>query len=258
MIHTLAHLSDLHLGSRASRRAAKALVAQLVSERVGTVVVTGDITWGRLEQWHAYEQLFAPLEGRLVTLPGNHDRCHDDVARFIADRRVWTVRRPGLYLVCVDSTAQHNKTPYRSHGDLCARVLDAIDRSLELASPEDLCVVALHHHLVPLPVEGVGEWFAHAFGWPHAAELGLGRELLRRILGRCDLVLHGHRHVPREFVADAPNARALRVLNAGATLQLGAYRIFEVVPGAYQHRWQPCWPTRRTVLKVPALELAVS
>src|SRR5258705_9216825 len=112
-MHSLVHLSDLHLGSRASRRAAAALVDQLVASDAGTVLVTGDVTWGTLEQWRTYERLFAPLTDRLVTLPGNHDRCHDDVARFITDRRVWVVRRPNVHLVCVDSTAEHNKTPYR-------------------------------------------------------------------------------------------------------------------------------------------------
>lgn len=259
MKHSLAHLSDLHLGSAASLRSAEATVRWLVEQRIGTVIVSGDVTdSGRLEQWRAYQRIFAPLGDRLVTLPGNHDRCHDDVAALITRERVWAVKRPGVHLVCIDSTAEHNKKPYRSHGDLSARVLDAVGASLAAAAPADLRIVALHHHLLPLPVEGIGEWFANLFGWPHAAELGLGRELLVRLLGECDVVLHGHRHVPREFVADAPNGRPLRVLNAGASLELRAFRVLDVVPGAYGHRWQHVSPGRRPLPAPQPVELALS
>jgi Icc protein len=124
--------------------------------------------------------------------------------------------------VCIDSTAPHNKSTFRSHGDLCATMLDAVDEALTLAPRGWTRAVLLHHHVLPMPVEGLGEWFAHRFGWPHAAELPLGRELLRRIEGRVDLVLHGHKHVPRETVTNR-----IRVANAGCSTVLGAYRVFE-------------------------------
>ncbi len=255
----LAHLSDLHLGSAASLKVARTLVQQLLELNVGTVLVTGDITDGHCDQWTAYQEVFAPLRDRLVTLPGNHDRCHDDVASLITRERVWTVTRPGLHLVCVDSTAPHNVKPYRSHGALCTNVLEAIDASLELAGPETLRAVALHHHLVPLPVEGIGEWFANLFGWPHASELGLGLELLRRILGRCDLVLHGHRHTPRERIADAVNGRALRVINAGSSIAQQAFRLFDIAPGAYSYGWHTCTAARAPKLQqVPVTSLALA
>jgi Icc protein len=241
VIHSLVHLSDLHIGSPGSIRAAQTIVRHVRELRAGTVLVTGDVTdSGQRSQWETYQRVFAPLSDRLVTLPGNHDRCGHDVARLIAHRRVWTVKRPGLHVVCVDSTAPHNKKPYRSHGEICTQVLEAIDASLAVAGRDVLRAVALHHHLVPLPVEGVGEWFADLFGWPHASELGLGRELLKRVLGRCDVVLHGHRHVPRELVADAANGRTLRVFNAGSSTGLAAFRVFDVVSGAYSYRWHHC------------------
>jgi hypothetical protein len=138
-------------------------------------------------------------------------------------------------------------------------VLEAIETSLGAAQPDALRAVALHHHLVPLPVEGIGEWFANLFGWPHAAELGLGRELLRRILGRCDVVLHGHRHVPREMVADAANGRTLRVFNAGSSTELTAFRVFDVVPGAYSYRWHHCAAVRvPRATQAPATAIALA
>jgi hypothetical protein len=57
---------------------------------------------------------------------------------------------------------------------------------------------------------------------PFAAELRRGRELLERVHGRCDLVLHGHRHVAGEDHL-VGGGRPLRVMNAGATGELGSF-----------------------------------
>ena len=70
-------------------------------------------------------------------------------------------------------------------------------------------------------MERLSSWI----GLRYTCELPLGRELLRRIRGRCDLVLHGHRHVPRGFrVFDDP--RPVRVFNAGSSTELGRACIF--------------------------------
>jgi hypothetical protein len=172
-------------------------------------------------------------------VPGNHDRSGDDVAELLSDElRVSVDRRDGLFMVCVDSTAPHNRSLFRSHGELCEQTLDGVDRALELAPRGALATVLLHHHVWPLPVESFGEWFAHAFGWPHAAELPLGRALLERVRGRCDLVLHGHRHVPRHFQVEHAGERSLQVVNAGSSTALGAYRVFEHAEGrVLSTRW---------------------
>ncbi|MBL8958035.1 MAG: hypothetical protein JNK82_45090, partial [Myxococcaceae bacterium] len=60
-MQTLVHLSDLHLGSARSVARARALLGELSGLGAATVVVTGDVTWGRHEQWALYQQLFASL-----------------------------------------------------------------------------------------------------------------------------------------------------------------------------------------------------
>ncbi len=256
MTQTLAHLSDLHLGRcNSDIPRARALVEKLLVEGIGHVVVTGDITaHGRLTEWATFRELFAPLgrTGRLTVVPGNHDRGTDDAAsQMMKGARVRVRRRPGLYLVRIDSTAPHNRVPFRSHGEVCATTLAQIDAALDRAPPDALVGLVLHHHPVPLPVEGIGEWFAHLFGWPHASELKLGRKLLARALGRCDVVLHGHRHVPRHFEAYADNGRRLDVYNAGSSTELQAARIFRHAGGRVveEPRWlhlssrAPRWAT---------------
>jgi hypothetical protein len=96
---------------------------------------------------------------------------------------------------------------------------------VDLAPSGTLVVLMLHHHLLPLPPEGLPERISNLLGWPSAAELPRGRELLGRIRGRCDVVMHGHRHVAGEVRVASPGGRELRVMNAGSTPQLGRARI---------------------------------
>lgn len=246
----LAHLSDLHLGERPEyETSARGLVRSLREADVDHVVVTGDVTHaGTIAEYETWLDVFAPLlrEKKVTVVPGNHDVAGDGVAALLSDElRVSVDGRDGLFLVCIDSTAPHNRSTFRSHGELCTSMLEAVDAALLRAPAGWTRAVLLHHHVHPLPVEGLGEWFAERFGWPHAAELPLGRELLARVKGKVDLVLHGHKHVPRETVL--PGARPLRIANAGCSTALGAYRVFthdgaQVSAGRWVHA-APLVPT---------------
>jgi 3',5'-cyclic AMP phosphodiesterase CpdA len=259
-VRTLAHLSDLHLGeSPARERRAEALVRAVLEAQVDHVVLTGDVTHsGRLAEYRRFEALFRPLRERelLTVVPGNHDCGGENVAELLSDElRVAVDAREGLFMVCINSTAPHNVRSWRAHGELGQQTLEAVDAALDLAAPGRLRCVLLHHHLLPLPVEGVGEWFAHQLGWPHAGELPLGRELLRRVQGRCDVVLHGHRHVPRHFSLEGPVP--LQVLNAGSTTELGAFRVLSHRDGRLEAiRWVTVEPrVSSRALELPAAQL---
>lgn len=228
----VAHLSDLHLGqSRARSLACERLVDHLWEAKVDHLAITGDITHGgQLREWGEFQRLFERFlrTGQVTVVPGNHDRCGDDAASLISKgRRVWVERHGDAAFVCLDSTAPHNRLSFRAHGALCQRTLEEVEAALRaLAQPDVQGVfMLLHHHVVPLPVEHIGEWFANLFGWPHASELGLGHELLKRLLGRCDWVLHGHRHRPRRFAIEGTPGKPLHILNAGSSTQLLACRV---------------------------------
>lgn len=244
---TLAHLSDLHLDlTPGSDARARALVAALEASRVDHVVVTGDLTHGGLEaQARRFRELFAPLLARdaLTWVPGNHDRLGDDAgACWMGGRRVCTVERAGLYLVLLDSTGPHNRSPVQSHGALDPAALDAVDRALAHAPPDALVALLVHHHVLPLPEESLPERLATRLGLPHAAELPEGAALVERARGRCDLVLHGHRHVPRAvYVGAGACGRKLQVFNAGSSTELGRVRLFRHARGGLLD--EPTWLT---------------
>jgi Icc protein len=229
---TLAHLSDLHFGStmNTAERAGE-LRRALLAANVDHVVVTGDLTdGGRSHELAQFTRAFQPLlaEGRVTIVPGNHDRLGDDAgAGFMGGRRVDTVHIPGACLIRLDSTGPHNRTSLLAgHGRICQRVLDEVSRALEAAPRGVLVALLLHHHPVALPEEGFIERLATRIGLPFAAELQLGEALLRRALGHCDLVLHGHRHIPSARVLDPLGPRPLRVYNAGCSVQRRGVNVF--------------------------------
>jgi hypothetical protein len=92
-------------------------------------------------------------------------------------------------------------------------------------------VVTLHHHPLPLPEETLPELLATRVGLPYATELRHGHALLTRLRGRCDLVLHGHRHVPRAATLWPRDERPLGLYNAGCSPALGRFRIFAHAAG---------------------------
>jgi 3',5'-cyclic AMP phosphodiesterase CpdA len=233
---TLAHLSDLHFGlSQETERTAAALCRTLLSSRIDHVVVTGDVTHrGRRAELERFRQVFHPLlkTGRMTVVPGNHDRLGDDLTAEIAGGlRVSRVSAEGVSVVRVDSTAPHNRSWLASHGHLHADEVDQIEALLE-PRRDVLNVVALHHHPLPLPEDSLTERLVTRLGSANGNELQLGPELVRRLCGRCDLLLHGHRHVPREVtLCGNEQPRPLRILNAGSSTELGAVRVFQHTRG---------------------------
>ncbi|MEI6224678.1 MAG: metallophosphoesterase, partial [Deltaproteobacteria bacterium] len=229
-MQTLVHISDLHIGrDEATDQSARRLARMLVEARVDRVLLTGDVTHrGLASEFARYERIFAPLleAGRLVAVPGNHDRMGDDAARgLMRGGRVAVTSSAGLHVVRVDSTAPHNRSLIDGHGSLSTQDVADVRLALDEAPPGDLPVVMLHHHVLPLPVEDLAERLATLVGLPCADELPLGEDLLGQILGRCRLVLHGHRHVPAEFRVAVPATSPLRILNAGSSTILGKARI---------------------------------
>ena len=226
----LAHVSDLHFGRSLDNDERATCISRALHEsRVDHVVVTGDLTHrGRRRELERFHQAFAPLReaGRLTIIPGNHDRLGDDVGEDIMPgERVQVTATPSLYLVRINSTGPHNRSWIAGHGLLQPEDIDQAEAAVARAPEDRLVVLLLHHHLLPLPEEHAVERLSSFIGLRFTSELLRGRELLQRIQGRCDLVLHGHRHVPCELRPfDGP--RPLRVFNAGSSTELGRACIF--------------------------------
>jgi 3',5'-cyclic-AMP phosphodiesterase len=230
-IKTLAHVSDLHIGkSVETERRAIGIRDALLAADVDHVVVTGDLTHrGRIGELAVFWRIFGPLRDldRLTIIPGNHDRLGDDLVDAIQDGpRVAVATPPGLHLVRFDSTAPHNRSWLSGHGEMLPEDIEAIHAATAGAAADSVVAVLLHHHVLPLPADHAAERLCSWLGWPYADELASGPALLDALRGRCDLVLHGHRHTPRSTVLYPDETRQLAIFNAGSSTELGRVRIF--------------------------------
>ncbi|MDH4139659.1 MAG: metallophosphoesterase [Coriobacteriia bacterium] len=180
----IAHISDLHFGSRYH---IPSLAARVIDELndLGPeiVVVTGDLTdMGFRQEFKQALRLLDKLDcrNRLVLL-GNHDARNvgdEHFAEYFGARSSELVYN-GVRILGLDS----------SEPDLdSGRVGRERYRWIEerFSEPEDFKVVAMHHHLVPVPGTGRERNIVYDAG-----------DLLR-VLASCgtDLVLCGHKHVP--------------------------------------------------------------
>ncbi|MGH1349115.1 MAG: metallophosphoesterase family protein [Nannocystales bacterium] len=228
---SFAHISDLHFGSGHDVEArTHALVSHLLAADIDHVLCTGDITHrGREEEFEGFIDVFAPLlqQGRLTLVPGNHDRCGDDVADSVMKgRRVLTRDLGALFVVQVDSTGPHNRQAFCGHGLLTPTDLLAFQDALAGAREDQLVVTLMHHHPYPLPEEGAIERLSRWVGLPFTDALHSGVDVLEAARGRCDIILHGHRHVATHRL-DRSHPRPLAIYNAGATVEQSRYRVFK-------------------------------
>ena len=109
------------------------------------------------------------------------DRLGDDVAEsLMSGTRVQAEEHGGLFVVRFDSTGAHNRRLFDSHGQMEEDDMDAICSALDRAPSGALRLLLLHHHLLPLPDDHLFERVITQLGWPNAAELSRGREMVDR------------------------------------------------------------------------------
>lgn len=222
----IVHISDLHLGrNNATDDSAARLAWELLGSSIDCVVVTGNLTHnGKRAEWNLFQDLFAPLihDRRLIAVPGDRDRLGDDLAwSIMPGPRVQTSCRPGLHVVRVNSTAARPG----DRAGLDDADLNSIDVALDAVPVGSVAVLALHHDLLRVPARHAVGRLTSWVGYSMAPELDRGAELLKRIEGRCDLVLHGRRREPGGLRVGG-SARPLSLFNAGSSTESGHAYVF--------------------------------
>jgi 3',5'-cyclic AMP phosphodiesterase CpdA len=185
----IAHISDTHIttGSHFVKPSFDDMVEQVNSSDADFVVHTGDITQGGLKEEYelSLEVLKDRMEKPVLYIPGNHDVRNVGYELF---ERYYGVPNPimegdSFIVVGVDSTI-----PDLNDGRISDKKLDFIKGRLR-AAKDKVKIVALHHHVVPVPKTGRERNVLHNAG-----------DVLDTLL-KCGvhLVLCGHRHMQNNY-----------------------------------------------------------
>lgn len=218
----MAHMSDTHIGSNhfVSNLLNRAIV-EMNEMKPDVVMVSGDLTNdGFRQQYAAASAYLSNLEcDKVLTIPGNHDSRNVGYLHFedIFGSRNHVAYLPGITIVALDSSQ-----PDLNEGRLGRQnyrwMVDKFTR------PEDFKIVALHHHLVPLPGTGRERNIIEDAG-----------DFLETLVHYgVNLVLSGHKHVPHVwrfedlFLVNAGTVSSLRVRGYARP----CYNIIEVDGGA--------------------------
>ncbi|MDP2211305.1 MAG: metallophosphoesterase [Candidatus Aquicultor sp.] len=200
---TIAHISDLHIGSQYFiPNLLSRTIEELNELKPDAVICTGDFTDAGFRQEYTTAQMFlSTIEcERRLFIPGNHDSRNVGYVHFeelFGERdRVLTFDR--MMIVGTDSS-EPDLDNGRIGRERYAWLKDAFE------DDNYFKVLALHHHLLPIPGTGRERSMVYDAG-----------DLLE-VLIDCgiDLVLCGHKHVPYVW-----RLESLVVVNAGTASSL--------------------------------------
>ncbi len=149
---TIAHISDLHLGgSYFVPEWGNRLVDLLNRLKPGLIVITGDLTTeGHI---HEYEQVVTYLKRfhskNRIIVPGNHDARNEGYVIFeeIFGTRYPFYKKSNIAIFGVDSSQ-----PDIDDGHIGRANYPIITQ--KFSNPTQIKIMAMHHHLVPIPGTG--------------------------------------------------------------------------------------------------------
>ncbi len=194
------HISDLHVnGEFYSEKLANILYKHTKVRKPDIIIVTGDITdYGYVHEYEKAIFYLSSLETeKLIVVPGNHDSRN---LGYIVFEKIFGTRYPfyienNLCIQGIDSTE-----PDIDDGHIGRLTYYIVEENLKKCN--GLKIVALHHHLVPVP------WTGRERNIP--VDAGDFLYLLLKL--GVNIVLSGHKHVPWMW-----NVNNMIILHSGTT-----------------------------------------
>lgn len=183
----IAHISDLHISNDSfDEEVFMKAVSEINNLQPDMIILTGDITnngyYGQYKQAMKYLELF---DAPLFAVPGNHDARNLGYQTFeeLVGERSWKLTKENDFTVIgLDSSSPDEN---RGHIDMPQHLW--MEHQLDECVIDDrFTIVALHHHVIPIPDTG-----------RERNVLSDAGDILKTLTTHeVDLVLSGHKHVP--------------------------------------------------------------
>jgi len=204
----IAHISDIHVGKwRFLPEKLERCIKEINILNPDAVVVTGDVTmFGFLEEYEEAKRYLKKLNQRVLVIPGNHDAryCGDKYFdKFFGFGNKIMNLSDEITIVGIDSSV-----PDLDEGTVGRGKQRWLRKQLRKIPKNKFKIVAIHHHIIPIPDTGRERNILTDSG-----------DVLELLLEEgVDLVLCGHRHTPYVWViedlpivtAGSPSSEKLR------------------------------------------------
>jgi len=206
----IVQLSDLHVGSQFLPEVFETVVKEVNELNPDVIVITGDLTnEGLMKEYEKCKSLLMQFKTKkIISISGNHDYRNTGYLLFKKFFPFQTVNELDNDVVLVTvGTAR----PDRNEGEVGYRQNLWLERTMKKYK-DKIKIVAMHHHLIPIPDTGSDQLTVVDAG-----------DILRTILDTgVDVVLCGHKHRPWAW-----NFGKLTVVNAGAATSERVRGLFE-------------------------------
>ncbi len=206
----IVQLSDLHVGSQFQPEVFETVVKEVNELNPDVIVITGDLTnEGLMKEYKKCKLLLTKFNTKkIISISGNHDYRNTGYLLFKKFFPFKTVNEldDDVVLITV-GTAR----PDRNNGEVGYRQNLWLERTMKKYK-DKVKIVAMHHHLIPIPDTGSDELTVVDAG-----------DVLRTVLDtQVDVVLCGHKHRPWAW-----NFGKLTIVNAGTATSERLRGLFE-------------------------------
>ncbi|MBC7109609.1 MAG: metallophosphoesterase [Archaeoglobi archaeon] len=178
----IAHISDLHISSKDFvEKCGENLPRLLDSLNPELVIVTGDLTdQGFMHEYERAEEFLNEIKAEKLIVPGNHDSRNsgDTLFEDFFGTRFPVYESKDLIVLGIDSSE-----PDIDDGHVGR---ENYSKVIEIGELEKIRVVAMHHHLIPIP--GTGR--------ERNIPVDSGDFLRICTESEIHLILSGHKHIP--------------------------------------------------------------
>ncbi len=206
----IVQLSDLHVGSQFQPEVFETIVKEVNELNPDVIIITGDLTnEGLMKEYEKCKSLLKQFKTKkIISISGNHDYRNTGYLLFKKFFPFETINELDNDVVLVTvGTAR----PDRNNGEVGYRQNLWLERTMKKYK-DKIKIVAMHHHLIPIPDTGSDQLTVVDAG-----------DVLRTVLDtQVDVVLCGHKHRPWAW-----NFGKLTVVNAGTASSERLRGLFE-------------------------------